>query len=134
MQQKSRSGIPLSARNPGLYVKFASMRKVLSTAEMRQVDRLTTETVFIPSVLLMEMAANSVVREITRCAASNLANNKISVFCGKGNNGGDGFAISRILYLLGADVRVFLVFPEMPLRSIVLSGRYRQIDPQPVAG
>jgi len=87
------------------------MRKVLSTAEMRQVDRLTTETVFIPSVLLMEMAANSVVREITRCAASNLANNKISVFCGKGNNGGDGFAISRILYLLGADVRVFLVFP-----------------------
>lgn len=108
------------------YAKFASMRKVLTASEMREVDRRTIETASIPSVLLMEMAANSVVREMLRRAEGSLAGRKIAVFCGKGNNGGDGLAISRLLFLLGADVRVFLIFPPAELSGDALT-QYRII-------
>lgn len=102
------------------------MRKVLTANEMREVDLRTIETASIPSVLLMEMAANSVVREMLRRADGSLAEKKCSVFCGKGNNGGDGLAISRLLFLLGAEVRVFLIFPPAELSGDALT-QYRII-------
>ena len=83
--------------------------KVLTAAEMREVDRLTTERFGIPSLQLMEAAGTRVADacgEFVGSAATRPT--KIAVLCGKGNNGGDGLAAARHLQSLGAQVKVYL--------------------------
>lgn len=71
--------------------------KVLTAAEMREVDRLTIEA-GIPGLILMENAAHRVV-EVLEHECAPLKDQRILVFCGKGNNGGDGLAIARLLHV-----------------------------------
>ncbi len=85
------------------------MQKVLTAAEMREVDRLTTERYGLPSIILMENAAHAVVRAITEKLDGPINEKSILVLCGKGNNGGDGAAAARILWTLGARVNVYLI-------------------------
>ncbi len=73
-------------------------RKVLTAAQMREVDRRTGE-LGIPGIILMENAAARVF-EFMRRRYSPLNAHRIVVFCGKGNNGGDGLAIARQLFTL----------------------------------
>jgi len=81
--------------------------KILTTAEMREVDRLSTERAGIPSLELMENAGRSVAEFIgERCG--DLARRRIVVICGKGNNGGDGFVVARYLKQMGAKPEVIL--------------------------
>jgi NAD(P)H-hydrate epimerase len=84
------------------------MQKVLTAAEMREVDRLTTERFGIPSIILMENAAHAVVRVITERLGGSVKYKSILVLCGKGNNGGDGAAVARILRQEGANVDVLI--------------------------
>ncbi|HTR38225.1 MAG TPA: NAD(P)H-hydrate dehydratase [Bryobacteraceae bacterium] len=70
--------------------------KVLTAAQMREVDRRTTE-LGIPSIILMENAGHRVVEFLEREYAP-LREQRIVVVCGKGNNGGDGFVVARQLY------------------------------------
>jgi NAD(P)H-hydrate epimerase len=84
------------------------MQKVLTAAEMREVDRLTTEKYGIPSILLMENAAHAAARVITEKLGGSVAGKSFFILCGKGNNGGDGAALARILWTLGADCYVYL--------------------------
>ncbi len=84
------------------------MRKVLTAAEMREVDRLTTEKYGIPSIILMENAAHAVARVITEKLGGSVKGKSILILCGKGNNGGDGAALSRILANSGANVDAYL--------------------------
>lgn len=70
--------------------------KVLTAEQMREVDRRTIEA-GIPGIVLMENAAHRVVEAMAeRCAP--LALQRMVVLCGKGNNGGDGLAIGRLLH------------------------------------
>ena len=69
--------------------------KVLTAEEMREVDRQTIE-LGIPGIVLMENAGLRVVELLER-RFSRLAEQRIVIFCGKGNNGGDGFVIARQL-------------------------------------
>ena len=85
------------------------MRKVLTAAEMREVDRLTTERYGIPSIILMENAAHAVARVITDKLGGSVKGKSILLLCGKGNNGGDGAALARHLGLDGAFVNVVLL-------------------------
>lgn len=85
------------------------MQKILSTEEMREVDRLTTEKYGIPSLILMENAAHASARAILDKFGGSVKDKSVLVFCGKGNNGGDGAALARILWTLGADVEVCLL-------------------------
>src|SRR6266851_4603515 len=85
------------------------MQKVLTAEQMREVDRLTTERYGIPSILLMENAAHAVARVITEKLGGSVKGKSILILCGKGNNGGDGAAIARLLHLSGADVEVVLL-------------------------
>jgi len=80
------------------------MQKVLTAAQMREVDRLTTDKYGIPSIILMENAAHAVFRVIEEKAGGSVIGKRILVLCGKGNNGGDGAALSRILWQEGAFV------------------------------
>lgn len=84
------------------------MQKILSSEEMREVDRLTTEKYGIPSLLLMENAAHAAARAILEKSGGSVTDRSVLVLCGKGNNGGDGAALARILWTLGADVEVCL--------------------------
>ena len=84
------------------------MQKVLTAAEMREVDRLTTEKYGIPSILLMENAGHAVARVITEKLGGSVKGKSILVLCGKGNNGGDGAALARILSMQGASCFVCL--------------------------
>ena len=69
--------------------------KVLTAAEMREVDRRTSE-LGIPGIVLMENAGHRVVEFLAERFAP-LSAQRIVVLCGKGNNGGDGLVIARQL-------------------------------------
>ncbi len=81
--------------------------KILSAAEMREVDRLTTARFRIPSLTLMENAGKSVA-EFIRSRVPDLRGRRIVVLCGKGNNGGDGFVVARHLLKMGVRPTVYL--------------------------
>jgi NAD(P)H-hydrate epimerase len=70
--------------------------KVLTAAQMREVDRRTIE-MGVPGAVLMENAGSRVV-EFLEERFSPLGDQRIVVFCGKGNNGGDGLVVARQLY------------------------------------
>ena len=86
--------------------------KVLTAAQMREVDRHTIE-LGIPGIILMENAAHAVVLEMVRVFGP-LSLHRIVIYCGKGNNGGDGLAIARLLTVnhKPAALHVVLVQPE----------------------
>src|SRR4029079_4862727 len=85
------------------------MQKVLTNVQMREVDRLTTEEYGMPSLLLMENAAQAAARVICQRLGGSVAGGSILILCGKGNNGGDGAALARILWTQGAHVEVCLI-------------------------
>jgi ADP-dependent NAD(P)H-hydrate dehydratase / NAD(P)H-hydrate epimerase len=82
--------------------------KILSAAQMREVDRLTTERYGVPSLLLMENAAAQTIAAVEKKYGS-VKNKGALVICGKGNNGGDGAAIARQLYGKGCLVTALLL-------------------------
>jgi ADP-dependent NAD(P)H-hydrate dehydratase / NAD(P)H-hydrate epimerase len=82
--------------------------KILTAAEMREVDRLTTKRHRVPSLTLMENAGKSVADFIV-ARFSDFKRRPIVVLCGKGNNGGDGFVAARHLLKMGANVQAYLV-------------------------
>ncbi|MDQ4122011.1 MAG: NAD(P)H-hydrate dehydratase [Acidobacteriota bacterium] len=84
------------------------MQKVLPAAEMREVDRLTTEKYGIPSLLLMENAAHAAARIIIEKLGGSIEGKSFLILCSKGNNGGDGAALARILWTQGAKVNCYL--------------------------
>lgn len=85
------------------------MQKVLTAEQMREVDHLTTEKYGIPSILLMENAAHAAARVITERLGGTVAGKSFLILCGKGNNGGDGAALARILLNQKAKVHVMLI-------------------------
>ena len=82
------------------------MQYLLNAREMKQIDKNTIEVFGVPSLVLMERAALRVVEMIKKEAADA---KKTLVVCGTGNNGGDGMAVARMLYLEGNDVEVWLI-------------------------
>lgn len=72
--------------------------KILSAPQIRQLDQYTIAHEPVASVDLMERAAEAVVTELRKRIKTN---RKVLVFCGMGNNGGDGLAIARMLLQQG---------------------------------
>jgi ADP-dependent NAD(P)H-hydrate dehydratase / NAD(P)H-hydrate epimerase len=81
--------------------------KVLTAAQMREADRLTTERYGISSLQLMENAGTAIA-EFLREKFPDLARRKIAMLCGKGNNGGDGLVVARLLKESGCSPEVVL--------------------------
>lgn len=76
---------------------------------MRELDRQVIEERKIPSIDLMDRAAEGVARAALSLLPERPAKCRAAVFCGSGNNGGDGIAAARILFLNGVKVKTFLV-------------------------
>jgi NAD(P)H-hydrate epimerase len=88
--------------------------KIVTAAEMREIDRFTSERFGVPSLTLMENAGTAVAEfVISRYPSAR----RIEVICGKGNNGGDGFVAARKLQQSGKDVRVLLLAERSELRG-----------------
>ena len=104
--------------------------KALTAAEMREVDRLTTERFGVPGSLLMEAAGRSVTEEFLEKFGHQNADSpgRVAVLCGKGNNGGDGFVVARHLKEEVAEVSVYLLGRPEELRGDALKNFERWRD------
>ena len=88
--------------------------KIVTAAEMREIDRATGAEYGVPSLTLMENAGSSVaVFVVSRYPTAR----RITVICGKGNNGGDGFVAARKLHDAGKEVEVVLLADASELKG-----------------
>ena len=96
--------------------------KIVTAAEMREIDRITSEKYGVPSITLMENAGAAVANSAQR--HSHWAK-RVTIFCGKGNNGGDGFVAARHLHERGHEVAVILLAdpPELKGDAAVMYGK-----------
>ena len=105
--------------------------KALTAAEMREVDRLTTERFGISSYQLMETAGTQAANAFAGFMrdAELEPPHEICVLCGKGNNGGDGFVVARQLRSAAANVFVVLFAREEELRGDAATNfaRWREV-------
>jgi NAD(P)H-hydrate epimerase len=88
--------------------------KIVSAEEMRTVDRVTSQRFGVASLTLMENAGAAVAKYVLSHRESA---GRIAVFCGKGNNGGDGFVAARRLHERGKKVQVILLANPADLRG-----------------
>ncbi|TLV01214.1 NAD(P)H-hydrate dehydratase [Dyadobacter luticola] len=80
--------------------------KILNVTQIRELDAYTIQNEPISSLDLMERASNAFVGWFT----NHFVNTRpVHIFCGKGNNGGDGLAVARILSIQGYDVSVSII-------------------------
>ena len=79
--------------------------KIFTAEQIRSWDQFTISHEPVSSIQLMERASMAVAHWISEHCKNH---KKLAVFCGNGNNGGDGLAVARILYLKGFDVDVFV--------------------------
>jgi ADP-dependent NAD(P)H-hydrate dehydratase / NAD(P)H-hydrate epimerase len=88
--------------------------RVLFSHEMKQLDQKMIVENKIPGLLLMENAAQGL---FDSCMALENDHSKYYIFCGIGNNGGDGFAVARHLLTHGRNVTVFLIGSKINLKG-----------------
>jgi ADP-dependent NAD(P)H-hydrate dehydratase / NAD(P)H-hydrate epimerase len=86
--------------------------KIFTAAQIRELDRLTVERCGIPYGTLMETAGSRVVEAIER-EYGPAKDKTFAVLCGKGNNGGDGAVIARLLWLKGAKGVAIILIGEL---------------------
>ena len=98
------------------------MQPVVTPSRAANLDKFMIESLGIPSIVLMEQAANALANEAEKLCPPG---GKIAVICGKGNNGGDGFAAARILLTRGYDVWCGVVggasTPDSEANALLLS-------------
>jgi len=92
---------------------YSRVMKIVSAAEMRAIDRATSERFGVPSLTLMENAGAAVAEHV----GAFYGDGKIVIVCGKGNNGGDGFVAARLLHGAGRKVEVILLADPAELRG-----------------
>ena len=97
---------PKQWKEAGASEKREERYPVLTAEQMKEVDRMTIASYGIPSLTLMERAAEKVTERVLLRATKET---KIGVLCGTGNNGGDGLAVARQLTADGYQAKVFLL-------------------------
>lgn len=111
----------MSRRTPESIPQIEETRgmKILTSSQMKEVDRLTIETIGIPGTTLMENAGIQVV-QVMEEHFEHLETLQVAVVCGPGNNGGDGFVIARQLYMRGVVPCVYVVCPRERIQGDAL--------------
>ena len=117
--------------------------QIATAQQMRDMDRIAIEHRGIPSTLLMERAAEGfAAAALEVCGLSwkdrldfrkivgtgNRESKKAAVFCGPGNNGGDGVAAARLLMKQGFEVRAFLVGKREKMTADCLEMERRLVE------
>ena len=81
------------------------MQKIFSREQMQRCDAHTIANEPVASILLMERAACALFEVII----NDYNNLKYHIYCGQGNNGGDGLALARLLTSAGKNIEVFVI-------------------------
>lgn len=89
--------------------------KVVTAEEMGEIDRRTIAA-GVPSLELMENAGRAVIKAIKSRYAP-LKGKRVSIFCGRGNNGGDGLVVARLLARKKAKIKVFMLAKKEELKK-----------------
>ncbi len=93
--------------------------KIVTPEQMRKIDSYTINEVGIPGMVLMENAASAVVNQIVK-GFDSVKGRKICIFAGKGNNGGDAFAVARHLHNKGAKINIFITASKEDIKGDAL--------------
>lgn len=88
-------------------MKMSIIMKLVTSSQMRNIDKKTIEGIGIPGLELMEKAGIGVALAVKEMLGD-VKNKKVVIFCGRGNNGGDGFVVGRYLSEWGANVQFYL--------------------------
>ena len=96
------------------------MTKLLNSAQMREADRRTIQTLGLPGLVLMENAGACVTKHLKRWFPA-WQKRAVLILAGQGNNGGDGFVVARRLLQSGARVSVLLCGKKEALQGDALS-------------
>ena len=83
------------------------MKYIVDSDKMKNIDKYTMEVIKVPPLVLMERAAMEVAYKVKQAINKE---DRILVVCGPGNNGADGVAAGRILFLQGYQVAILLLF------------------------
>ncbi len=81
--------------------------KLVNTDQMRQIDRDTIDHQNISGEVLMENAGAGIALRILETVTEQASGISAAIFCGKGNNGGDGYVIARHLHNAGVEVSIY---------------------------
>ncbi|MFA6379021.1 MAG: NAD(P)H-hydrate epimerase [Candidatus Omnitrophota bacterium] len=92
------------------------MHKAVSVSQAQKIDHLAIQKFGIPSLILMENAGRETAQEILKLG-SKKRRARVCIFCGTGNNGGDGFVVARHLFNAGINVRTFLIGKPQNLKQ-----------------
>src|SRR5690348_6736342 len=87
---------------------------IITAAQMQALDRRAMTEARIPGISLMEEAGKGLVTYAEQQFGPSRAK-RVVIFAGKGNNGGDGFVVARLLHRHGARVYVLLLAPVTDL-------------------
>lgn len=88
------------------------MSKKVTSAQMRRIDSQNIDSRGIPSIILMERAGREVAKEVVKLAQQIRRQKReveVALFCGKGNNGGDGLVCARYLLSSGINTKIYLL-------------------------
>ncbi|MFH1848231.1 MAG: NAD(P)H-hydrate epimerase [Candidatus Omnitrophota bacterium] len=89
---------------------------VLSAKRLRSIDEAARAKFGIPTLVLMENAGRAVYEEAAR-RLKNKKRRRVVLFCGAGNNGGDGFVCARHLFNNGIPVTVYLLGKKSKIKG-----------------
>ena len=101
--------------------------KLCTPQQMQNIDRRAIEGMGIPGLDLMEAAGSRVAETILK-HFGDFSGKVVTVVCGKGNNGGDGFVVARHLSQAGVDVQVFFIGPPVELSKDARLNYDRSVD------
>ena len=90
--------------------------KVVTSQQMREIDRKAIEENNLSGLTLMENAGLRIFQSLKNIYAD-LRLKRVIIFAGSGNNGGDGFVVARLLYNYGVKVKVFLLAPFNKIKN-----------------
>jgi NAD(P)H-hydrate epimerase len=89
---------------------------VMTRQQSRDVDAYAINGLGIPGIVLMENAGSGC-SEVILAKLKQQGGSKVCIFCGTGNNGGDGFVIARHLKNAGVDVKIIICGPAAKIKG-----------------
>ncbi len=107
-------------------ITTAQPEPVLTARAMREADRQTIEALGLPGRVLMETAGRGAAEVAVRMLGT-VAGRTVVCLCGRGNNGGDGFVLARVLHAQGGHVHV-VTLADVSAMSDDAAANYRLLE------
>jgi len=101
--------------------------KLVTSSQMRNIDKKTIDGLGIPGLELMEKAGRGTAL-VAKEMLGDPGNKVVIIFCGRGNNGGDGFVVGRYLSQWGAQVEFFLTAKRNEIKGDAKTNLDKAVD------